>query len=75
MAGMLRNRRLARATADAGFGQAVRMPGYKTAWNGGDSPQGGPSPPVLENVLRLRRGESQAGPLERTYVCTAVAWS
>jgi putative transposase len=33
--GMTRNRRLARAIADQGFGQARQMLGYKTAWNGG----------------------------------------
>jgi putative transposase len=35
VAGMTRNRRLARAVADQGFGQARRMLAYKTAWNGG----------------------------------------
>jgi putative transposase len=35
VAGMVRNRRLARAIADAGFGAARRMLGYKTAWHGG----------------------------------------
>ena len=35
VAGMIRNRRLARAIADQGFGQARRMLGYKTTWNGG----------------------------------------
>jgi putative transposase len=33
--GMLANRRLARAVSDQGFGQARRMLGYKTTWNGG----------------------------------------
>jgi putative transposase len=33
--GMLANRRLARAIADQGFGQARRMLGYKATWNGG----------------------------------------
>ncbi len=33
--GMLANRRLARAVADQGFGEARRLLGYKTAWNGG----------------------------------------
>jgi putative transposase len=32
---MTRNRRLARAICDAGFGQARRMLAYKTTWNGG----------------------------------------
>jgi putative transposase len=35
VAGMTRNRKLARAIADQGFGTARRMLGYKTAWNGG----------------------------------------
>jgi putative transposase len=35
VAGMTRNRHLARAISDQGFGQARRMRGYKTAWNGG----------------------------------------
>jgi putative transposase len=35
VAGMVHNRRLARAVADQGFGQARRMLAYKTAWNGG----------------------------------------
>jgi putative transposase len=35
VAGMARNRRLARAVADQGFGAARRMLGYKTAWHGG----------------------------------------
>jgi putative transposase len=35
VAGMSRNRRLARAISDQGFGQARRMLTYKTDWNGG----------------------------------------
>ncbi|MEO3922361.1 IS607 family element RNA-guided endonuclease TnpB [Micromonosporaceae bacterium B7E4] len=35
VAGMLRNRRLARHIADAGFAEIRRQLGYKTAWNGG----------------------------------------
>jgi putative transposase len=35
VAGMLRNRRLARAISDCGFGQIRRQLGYKTTWNGG----------------------------------------
>jgi putative transposase len=35
VAGMMANRRLARAVSDQGFGQARRMLGYKTAWNRG----------------------------------------
>jgi putative transposase len=35
VAAMTRNRHLARAIADQGFGTARRMLGYKTAWSGG----------------------------------------
>ena len=35
VAGMTRNRRLARAVADQGFGETRRMLGYKTTWNSG----------------------------------------
>ncbi|MEW2331703.1 IS607 family element RNA-guided endonuclease TnpB [Micromonospora chersina] len=35
VAGMLRNRRLARRIADAGFGELRRQLAYKTKWNGG----------------------------------------
>jgi len=35
VAGMTRNRRLARVIVDQGFGQARRMLAYKTTWNGG----------------------------------------
>jgi putative transposase len=35
VAGMLRNRRLARWIADAGFGEIRRQLAYKTRWNGG----------------------------------------
>jgi putative transposase len=31
---MVRNRRLARAVSDAGFGEFVRQMGYKTGWYG-----------------------------------------
>lgn len=35
VAGMLKNRKLARAVADAGFGEIRRQLAYKTMWNGG----------------------------------------
>jgi putative transposase len=35
VAGMVRNRRLARRIADAGFGELRRQLGYKTGWHGG----------------------------------------
>ena len=35
VAGMISNRKLARAVSDQGFGEARRMLAYKTTWNGG----------------------------------------
>ena len=35
VAGMVKNRRLARVISDAGFGQIRRQLAYKTTWNGG----------------------------------------
>ncbi|MGN9920675.1 RNA-guided endonuclease InsQ/TnpB family protein [Micromonospora palomenae] len=35
VAGMLRNRRLAKAVSDCGFGEIRRQLAYKTTWNGG----------------------------------------
>ncbi|MCA2176571.1 transposase, partial [Nonomuraea glycinis] len=35
VAGMVRNRRLARALSDAGFGEIRRQLAYKTGWHGG----------------------------------------
>lgn len=35
VAGMVKNRRLARVVADAGFGEIRRQLAYKTTWNGG----------------------------------------
>ncbi|MET7540601.1 IS607 family element RNA-guided endonuclease TnpB [Streptomyces sp. NPDC005507] len=35
VAGMVKNRRLARAVADAGFGEIRRQLAYKSVWNGG----------------------------------------
>ncbi len=63
VAGMTRNRRLARAIADQGFGTARRMLAYKTAWQGGTLVLADRWFPVLEEVLGLRHGESQAGPV------------
>ena len=63
VAGMTRNRRLARAIADQGFGTARRMLAYKTAWQGGTLVLADRWYPVVEDVLGLRHGESQAGPV------------
>lgn len=62
IAGMTRNRRLARAIAGAGFGENRRMLACKTTWNGG-----GPLVPLPEDVLGLWWRENQTHPL-RTHL-------
>jgi putative transposase len=71
VAGMLRNRRLARATADAGFGQAVRMLGYKTAWNGGQLVRAARFYPSSKTCSGCGAVKAKLALSERTYVCTA----
>ena len=63
VAGMTRNRKLARAITDQGFGSARRMLGYKTTWQRRHAGDRWPVLPFLEEVLGLRHGESQAGPV------------
>jgi hypothetical protein len=63
VAGMIRNRRLARALADQGFAAARRMFDYKTGWNGGDAYSGGPLVSLIQDLLWLRYGENQAVPV------------
>ena len=68
VAGMTRNRHLARALADQGFGMARRMLGYKTTWNGGYLLLAGRWFPRRRRA-RARRGQSQLPLAERTYRC------
>ena len=63
VAGMLRNRRLARHIADAGFAELRRQLAYKTRWYGGQLRRCRPLVSLLENLLGLRHGENQAGPV------------
>lgn len=60
VAGLLRNRRLARHIADAGFGEIRRQLSYKTTWNGGQLSVRQPLVPLLQDLFGLRRGETQA---------------
>ena len=62
VAGMLRNRRLARRIADAGFGEIRRQLGVQDRVERRPARRGRPLVPVLEDLLGLRRGENQAAP-------------
>lgn len=71
VAGMTRNRRLARAVADQGFGQARRMLGYKTAWNGGRLVTAGRFYPSSKTCSGCGTVKAKLSLSERTYRCGA----
>jgi putative transposase len=71
VAGMARNRRLARSIADQGFGAAVWMLGYKTAWNGGHLLQAGRFYPSSKTCSGCGAVKAKLLLAERTYVCAA----
>jgi putative transposase len=70
VAGMLANRRLARAVADQGFGQSVRMLGYKTTWNGGTLIMADRWFPSSKTCSGCGAVKTKLLLSERTYVCT-----
>ena len=68
VAGMLKNRKLARYLADAGFAEIRRQLDYKTAWNGGQLHRR-PVVPLVQNVLGLSDGETKLSLATRTFTC------
>jgi putative transposase len=71
VAGMVRNRSLARAISDAGFGQARRMLAYKTTWNGGALVTAGRFYPSSKTCSGCGAVKTKLALSERTYACTA----
>jgi len=71
VAGMVRNRALARAISDQGFGQARRMFAYKTIWNGGRLITAGRFYPSSKTCSGCGAVKAKLALSERTYVCTA----
>ena len=69
VAGMTRNRRLARALADQGFGLARRMLGYKTAWHGGQLVLAGRWFPSSKMCSGCGAVKAKLALSERTYRC------
>jgi putative transposase len=69
VAGMTRNRRLARAIADQGFGMARRMLGYKTAWHGGRLVLAGRWFPSSKMCSGCGAVKAKLALSERTYRC------
>jgi len=71
VAGMTRNRRLACAIADQGFGQARRMLSYKTTWNAGRLIVAGRFYPSSKTCSGCGAVKAKLALSERTYTCTA----
>jgi putative transposase len=71
VAGMICNRRLARAVADQGFGAAVRMLGYKTRWNGGRLILADRWYPSSKTCSGCGAVKAKLALSERTYQCAA----
>jgi putative transposase len=69
--GMLANRRLARAVADQGFGQARRMLGYKTTQNGGRLVVADRWYPSSKTCSACGRRKPSLTLAERTFTCEA----
>ena len=75
VAGMTRNRRLARAITDQGFGTARRMLSCKTGWNGGTLVLADRWYPSSKMCSGCGTVKAKLGLSERTYHCGTAAWS
>jgi putative transposase len=69
VAGMTRNRKLARAISDQGFGAARRMLGYKTAWYGGQLVLADRFHPSSKTCSTCGAVKAKLPLSERTYRC------
>ncbi|MGH3298082.1 MAG: RNA-guided endonuclease InsQ/TnpB family protein, partial [Trebonia sp.] len=69
VAGMTRNRRLARAISDQGFGAARWMLAYKTTWNGGTLILAGRWYPSSKTCSGCGTVKAKLALSERTYRC------
>jgi putative transposase len=71
VAGMLRNRRLARAVADSGFGEVRRLLGYKTVWYGSRLVVADPFYPSSKTCSSCGWVKAKLTLAERTFHCEA----
>ncbi|MEU6207419.1 IS607 family element RNA-guided endonuclease TnpB [Micromonospora musae] len=72
VAGMLRNRRLARRVADAGFAELRRQLAYKTQWNGGRLIVADRWYPSSKTCSGCGAVKTKLALSERTYTCGLV---
>ncbi|PWU44029.1 transposase [Micromonospora globispora] len=70
VSGMLRNRRLARHIADAGFAELRRQLAYKTSWNGGRLAVADRWYPSSKTCSGCGAVKTKLALSERTYTCT-----
>jgi putative transposase len=75
VAGMLRNRRLARHIADAGFAEMRRQLAYKTDWNGGRLLVADRWFPSSKTCSGCGAVKAKLALSERTYTCTTCGLS
>ncbi|GGP18239.1 IS607 family element transposase accessory protein TnpB [Nonomuraea glycinis] len=75
VAGMLRNRRLAKAISDAGFGEIRRQLAYKTGWNGGRLVVAGRWFPSSKTCSSCGAVKAKLPLRMRTYVCEGCGLS
>jgi IS605 OrfB family transposase len=71
VAGMLRNRRLARAISDAGFAELRRQLAYKTTWNGGTLLVADPWFPSSKTCSACQTVKPKLSLAQRTFACHA----
>jgi putative transposase len=71
VAGMLKNRRLARKIADAGFGQLRRQLAYKTVWRGGQLISADRWYPSSKTCSACGAVKAKLALSERTYRCAS----
>ncbi|MEO3855246.1 RNA-guided endonuclease TnpB family protein [Acrocarpospora sp. B8E8] len=71
IAGMVKNRRLARAISDAGFGEIRRQLAYKTEWKGGRLVVAGRWFASSKTCSGCGAVKAKLALSERTYTCTA----
>jgi putative transposase len=71
VAGMLRNRRLARAVADSGLGEIRRLLGYKTTWYGSRLVVANPFFPSSKTCSDCGWAKAKLTLAERTFHCEA----
>jgi putative transposase len=75
VAGMTRNRHLARAISDQGFGYARQMLGYKTTWNGGRLILAGRWYPSSKTCSACGAVKAKLSLAERLYLCEACGFT